>query len=285
MNEISPRDELLELVADLIGTLEWESQRGAIVVPSETVHPAPVDVAPVATAPGETRHAPPARPTATPSPRAPTPSTRAPLPAQWAQWTAKRGQALDELQVAIRACRACARCEARKQVVVGEGQGTSGLMILATEPGDRGAHQRAAEGCAGRDARRMLARARAQAPPRAVLTTVLTAGRRSESPSSGRNPCARAWRRPRTRDRRRAPARDHGAGRARASSWAAWHSKQRWASGLGFGAALPTFSRAPRRTPGRQAARDGAPRRLGAPLSELSDPDGRSFGFDSGPQV
>ena len=136
MNEISPRDELLELVADLIGTLEWEAQRGALVLPSETVRSAPLEAAPVATPAVEPRRPAPVRPAATPATRAPTPSTRAPLPAQWAQWTAKRGQALDELQVAIRACRACARCEARKQVVVGEGHGTSGLMVLATEPGE-----------------------------------------------------------------------------------------------------------------------------------------------------
>jgi DNA polymerase len=133
MNEISPRDELLELVADLIGTLEWESQRGALVLPSETLHTR-VDAAPVVTPPVETRRAPTARPAAVvPSTRA---STRAPLPAQWAQWTAKRGAALSELHVAVGACRACARCDGRKQVVVGEGQGTSGLMVLATEPGE-----------------------------------------------------------------------------------------------------------------------------------------------------
>jgi DNA polymerase len=136
MNDISPRDELLEIVADLIGTLEWESQRGALVLPSEAVRSAPVDVAPVVSPPVEPRRVPPARPAPTPSAPTPTPTARAPLPAQWAQWTAKRGQALDELQVAIGACRACARCETRKQVVVGEGQGTSGLMVLATEPGE-----------------------------------------------------------------------------------------------------------------------------------------------------
>jgi uracil-DNA glycosylase family 4 len=133
MNEISPHDELLGLVADLIATLEWESVRGALVLPSEPVRAAPIEPtasAPVrSTAPVEHSRAAPARPAVSPSPRAP-------LPAQWAQWTAKRGQALDELHVAIGACRACARCEGRKQVVVGEGHGTSGLMVVATEPGE-----------------------------------------------------------------------------------------------------------------------------------------------------
>jgi uracil-DNA glycosylase len=119
MNEISPRDELLGLVADLLGTIEWESLRGARVLPSEAGRAAPADTPPA------------------PAPRpAAAPATRAPLPAQWAQWTAKRGQALAELQVAIGACRACARCEGRKQVVVGEGHGTSGLMVVATEPSE-----------------------------------------------------------------------------------------------------------------------------------------------------
>jgi len=142
MNEISPRDELLELVADLIGTLEWESQRGALVLPSETVRASAVEPMRVEPSPGERPRAVektrvvPARPAATTTPHAATTSARAPLPAQWAQWTAKRGQALDDLQAAIRACRACARCEARKQVVIGEGQATSGLMVVATEPGE-----------------------------------------------------------------------------------------------------------------------------------------------------
>ena len=126
MNEISPRDELLDLVADLIGTLEWESLRGALVLPSEPVRAAAAE--PVRSEKDPVEKARPAPATK--------PSTRAPLPAQWAQWTAKRGQALDELHLAIGACRACARCDARKQVVVGEGQGTSGLMVVATEPGE-----------------------------------------------------------------------------------------------------------------------------------------------------
>jgi uracil-DNA glycosylase family 4 len=41
-----------------------------------------------------------------------------------------------ELHAAIGVCRACARCEGRKQVVLGEGRGESGLMVVATEPGD-----------------------------------------------------------------------------------------------------------------------------------------------------
>jgi DNA polymerase len=135
MNEISPRDELLEIVADLIGTLEWESQRGALVLPSEAVRVAaaePARVEPARVEPARTVE----KARTVPAQPAPTTSTRPPLPAQWAQWTAKRGAALDDLQVAIRACRACARCEARKLVVVGEGQATSGLMVVATEPGE-----------------------------------------------------------------------------------------------------------------------------------------------------
>ena len=124
MNEISPRDELLGLVGDLLGTLEWERLRGALVLPSEPVRAVPLEHAPVE-APRPPRAAP-----------APASTTKAPLPAQWAQWTAKRGQALADLQVAIGACRACARCEGRKQVVVGEGHGTAGLMVVATEPGE-----------------------------------------------------------------------------------------------------------------------------------------------------
>ena len=135
MNEISLRDELLDLVADLIGTLVWESQRGALVLPSEPVRSAAVEaprVEPVRVEKASTI----GTPRTVPAPPSTAPSTRPPLPAQWAQWTAKRGAALDDLQVAIRACRACARCDARKQVVVGEGQATSGLMVVATEPGE-----------------------------------------------------------------------------------------------------------------------------------------------------
>jgi len=99
-------------------------------VRAAAVEPSRVETAPVEKASTVEKARPvPARPaTAT--------STRAPLPAQWAQWTAKSGAALDDLHVAIRACRACARCDARKLVVVGEGQATSGLMIVATEPGE-----------------------------------------------------------------------------------------------------------------------------------------------------
>jgi DNA polymerase len=121
MNEISPRDERLGIVSDLKNALEWERERGALVLPAELV--SAVRAEPVRV---ETPRAPPA----------PARATKAPLPAQWAQWTAKRGQALSDLQVAIGACRACARCEGRKVVVVGEGQGTSGLMVVATEPSE-----------------------------------------------------------------------------------------------------------------------------------------------------
>ncbi len=131
MNEISLEDELLELVADLKHTLEWERLRGARVLPAESVGAVPAaHVAARATAPSVA-----APSAAAPSATTPAP-TRAPLPAQWAQWTAKRGAAIAELQVAIGACRACARCEGRKLVVLGEGRGTSGLMVVATEPGE-----------------------------------------------------------------------------------------------------------------------------------------------------
>jgi uracil-DNA glycosylase len=132
MSEISFQDELLGIVADLKGTLEWEMLRGARVLPAEDVTP-PAAIAAARPTAAPSRAATPQRPPAAP---ASAPAARAPLPAQWAQWTAKRGAAVADLHAAIGACTACARCEGRKHIVLAEGRGESGLMVVATEPGE-----------------------------------------------------------------------------------------------------------------------------------------------------